>query len=110
MYRQGDVLLVKINAIPEGAKLLENKERITIAWGEATGHSHALLSEHATAYEWQGDLLIEVKQTTQLTHGTHSGTHTPTDFDHYPITLEPGVYKYLPQREYTPEAIKRVVD
>jgi hypothetical protein len=30
--------------------------------------------------------------------------------EHQPITLEPGIYRVWQQREYTPEAIRRVVD
>lgn len=37
MARQGDVLVVKIDKIPEDAKLSENK---TIAYGEVSGHYH----------------------------------------------------------------------
>jgi hypothetical protein len=99
-YRQGDVLLVKVDSVPKGATREKNNEdSIVLAYGETTGHAHRLKATGVLAYQWQGDRLIEVTETSALTHEEHS-----------PITLVPGVYKVVHQREYTPERINRVVD
>ncbi len=98
-YRQGDVLLVRVASLPTGATKEKSDSHIVLAYGETTGHSHRISTEGAVAYKWQGDRLIEIKQTSALVHEEHS-----------PITLKPGVYKLVQQREYTPERIRPVAD
>jgi hypothetical protein len=98
-YRQGDVLLVRVGAVPKGAKVEQNDSNIVLAYGETTGHSHRISAATAKAYQWQGDRLIEIHKVTDLVHEEHS-----------PIRLEPGIYKLVHQREYTPERVRRVVD
>jgi hypothetical protein len=48
-YRQGDVLLIKIDGIPKQASAEKNPDRIVLAYGEVTGHAHAISSRQATA-------------------------------------------------------------
>ena len=49
MVRQGDVLLVPVDAIPEAAKpVARDHGRVVLAYGEATGHAHAISSAAAT--------------------------------------------------------------
>ena len=98
-YRQGDVLLVRVASMPLGATKEKVKEDIVLAYGETTGHSHRISAQHATAYRWQGDRLIQVNSPTCLVHEEHN-----------PIKLEPGVYKLVQQREYTPQRIRPVID
>lgn len=47
----------------------------------------------------RGQIEIEVKEPTNLTHEEHST-----------ILIEPGIYKVVQQREYTPEAIRDIKD
>jgi hypothetical protein len=98
--RQGDVYLEWIGeVVPEGAVKQKNKGRIVLAWGEVTGHAHAIATKHATRYEWEGNTLVEIKVTSKLVHEEHSA-----------ITLEPGVWQKTQQRQYTPEGIRNVTD
>lgn len=96
--RQGDVLLQRISALPEEAERVKAKGPIVLALGEATGHKHQIKTG-AVAYEWQGDMLIEVKKEAALVHEEHST-----------ITLEAGIYQRIIQREYSPQAIRNVND
>lgn len=100
-YRQGDVLLVKvdIDALPKGAVQQESKERIVLAYGEVTGHAHAIDSSFASLYQWQGDRLIEAKPGARLVHEEHNT-----------IDLEPGFYRVVQQREYEPGSFRTVID
>ncbi len=98
-FRQGDVLLVKVDALPAGAELQEVEDRIVLAYGEVTGHAHAVGLEGAKLYRSNGDDLLKVHTATALVHEEHS-----------PIPLDPGVYKVVRQREYTPQEIRRVSD
>ncbi|HEY9774599.1 MAG TPA: hypothetical protein V6C81_12420 [Planktothrix sp.] len=98
-FRQGDVLLVKVDSLPKGATKEQNDESVVLAYGETTGHAHRLKAETVTMYAWKEDKLIEVTEPTDLTHEEHS-----------PINLTPGIYRVVRQREYTPERIRRVSD
>ena len=105
IYRQGDVLITRIEAIPASAQkpvIRGGKpERIILALGEATGHHHSL---EADAADWWkesdgGDQFLDVRQTAEVTHQEHA-----------PITLKPGKYRVQIQREYSPEKIRNVAD
>lgn len=101
IYRQGDVMLIKTQELPAGAEPMKPEEptRVILAHGEATGHAHALSSDLATMYQWEGDRLIEVKPGAVLAHEEH--THIP---------ILPGIYRVVQQMEYTPQSIRAVAD
>ena len=101
-YRQGDVGMDRINTIPEEAKI-QKKGRIVLAEGEVTGHCHEVATEdldHVTLYELDGKFYLSVKEMPAII--THQ--------EHAPITLPVGNYEVVPQREYTPEEVRRVQD
>ncbi|HEY9870989.1 MAG TPA: hypothetical protein V6D08_17620 [Candidatus Obscuribacterales bacterium] len=100
MYRQGDVLLVKQDRLPEGARQVNSQEpRIVLAFGEATGHAHAIGCRSATLYRVGHERFLRTEQGATLTHEEHA-----------PITLEPGVYRVVRQREYAPWETRYVYD
>lgn len=100
-YRQGDVLLVRVSSLPDGVKpKARDKGRIVIAYGEATGHAHAISAPWAKCFEaLNGDTYVELAQEADLLHEEHAT-----------ITVEPGVWRYVAQREYAPDAIRLVAD
>jgi hypothetical protein len=91
-YRQGDLLFVQQETRPSG-RLISRKGHVIVA-GEATGHAHRLVSG-AILEAPDGALYLEVTQTTQVLHEEHA-----------PITLDPGFWLVIRQREYAPEAKK----
>lgn len=95
MQRQGDLLIVKVNGIPEDAV---KKDSRILAEGEATGHMHELTG--GEVYEKGNTLYFRVdeKQIT-LKHQEHGA-----------LTFEPGIYKVIRQREYEPEGWRYVAD
>ena len=96
-YRHGDLLLVAVEAIPEGAKL--QKKRKVLAEGEATGHAHTLFGP-GTLYLVDGQLYLRAPKATAVVHEEHAK-----------ITLPAGLYRIDHQREYRPAAApRRVVD
>ncbi len=98
-YRQGDVLLQKIESLPANSQPVEFEERIVLAYGEVTGHCHALSTASAAMFTYNGQRLIEVKEDgARLRHEEHAT-----------IVLPKGVYKVIQQREYVPEAPPRDV-
>ena len=94
-YRQGDVLFTKIEALPK--KLTRRKSNVVVE-GESTGHAHRLVSGRILE-DAKGFLFLEVLRNTQVVHEEHNA-----------IDLEPGYYQVIRQREYSPEAIRLVLD
>lgn len=106
IVRQGDVLLRRVGSIPEAAKSAAKKDqagndRIVLAYGEVTGHAHAIHDLDAVDVFVTGDgvMYLQVKEEAKLQHEEH-GT----------IALPPGNYERTIQREYSPEAIRNVAD
>jgi hypothetical protein len=100
MYRQGDVLLIRQEHLPDGAKELQREpSRIVLAYGEATGHAHVVSAELSRAFALaDGTRFIQTKEGASLTHEEHA-----------PIDMAPGVYRVVLQREYTNIAEVRYV-
>jgi hypothetical protein len=95
LLRQGDLLLRGCLELPEG---LSPRASTVLAEGEVTGHTHQLLEGRVWA-DARGTLYLEVPQATQVVHQ-----------EHRPLTLAPGYYLVIRQREYTPQEIRRVSD
>jgi hypothetical protein len=105
MFRQGDVLLIPTSdRIPQDAKPEQPESgRMILMHGEATGHAHAVLERDATIRSRGTGMTMErwldVHKATSVVHEEHAA-----------IPLQPGVYRILRQREYSPEAIRNVAD
>lgn len=96
LYRQGDVLLVRVEKFPELAKKLPSA---TVALGEATGHHHTF-ERGATLMGLDDQVWVVATEPAPLVHQEHST-----------ILVEPGIYKVRVQREYEPEeGQRRVLD
>lgn len=102
MYRQGDVLLIRVKGLPRDAKQEESKERIILAYGEVTGHAHAIdisSTQRAVAWSAAAERFIQMLTPARLTHEEHASIRVPA-----------GIYRIVIQREYSPEAIINVAD
>jgi hypothetical protein len=98
MWRQGDVFIAEVPSIPKGAK---TRQGGVLVEGEMTGHSHRVADlRTARVLESGGNLFLRVL----------ADTATIIHQEHGPITLRRGTYKVWGQREYSPEAIRRVLD
>jgi hypothetical protein len=98
MWRQGDILIAAVAAIPRGATRRAN---CVLAEGELTGHSHRIDQPAAAElFEHKGMLYLRV-----LAHEAEVAHQ-----EHGPITLPQGVYAVWRQREYSPQAIRTVTD
>ena len=99
MWRQGDVLIQRVDEVPE---FCVRKDDLILARGEATGHSHRVADlESAELYMGRdGDLFLSVT----------ADSATIVHDEHGPITLERGTYRVWKQREYTPEKPRSIED
>ena len=101
MYRQGDVLLVKTEAIPKDSEEVPpTEQRIVLAYGEVTGHAHAIAVMQAKIFALGDTRYLSVGDAgADLVHEEHSTIH-----------LTPGCYRIVHQREYVPNSSRFVVD
>lgn len=100
MYRQGDVLIIGGVDVPATAQLVQRDNgRVILAYGEVTGHAHAILEPTVIKL---ADGIAEYLSAPMGATIRHE--------EHDTITLPPGDYRIVHQREYTPEAIVNVRD
>ena len=104
---QGDLLIRRVDKIPDDAKEVLGKNRLVLAHSE-TGHHHAI-KEHPTVCHFRQDnqpliSFLEVSgDAVILEHQRPWDTHAP-------ILVEKGTYEIRRQREYVPEGWRRVED
>ena len=101
IVRQGDVLLIPIDSLPEYLdEAARQGGRLLIAEGEATGHAHAVVEHDARLFSgrYSGDpeVLVVGPGAAGLVHEEHD-----------PIRLAPGLYRIARQREYAPSRGRR---
>lgn len=115
VWRQGDVLGIRVAALPEGCKEVPHVDgAIVLAFGEVTFHKHQIADwsdagrqarnalHSAKARLWQdksGARFLEVVKPVMLRHEEHS-----------PIEIPAGVYELPVQMEHTAERMRRVED
>ncbi|HEY6180164.1 MAG TPA: hypothetical protein VIX73_37240 [Kofleriaceae bacterium] len=89
MWRQGDILIEAVDAIPPTAGALNHR---IIAEGAATGHRHAVEGPRGVQlYVYGGNHYLRVE-------GARATIVHP---EHGPIVLGAGLYRIWRQREYT---------
>lgn len=106
IYRQGDVLIVPVATIPDGASIVARENgRVVLAHGEVTGHHHSILAPDVTlvsseeAEQLRMWLTVTAPEPVELTHQEHDT-----------ILIPPGLYEVRRQREYAPEGLRNVSD
>lgn len=113
MYRQGDVLIIPVDEADGEVLPRDGQGRIVLAYGEVTGHAHAIYDDGAEllqaapqgrakqAVESVEDnvIYLRARETVALRHEEH-GT----------IPIPAGLYRVIRQREYSPQEVRRVAD
>lgn len=98
--RQGDVYVERVASLPKGAKpKARDNGRVVLAYGEVTGHAHAIADPAALLYDAGEELFLQADGTVTLRHEEHA-----------PIAIPGGVFRVTRQREYAPEATRNVTD
>lgn len=98
--RQGDVMIRGIKTAPKG----ERKKRAdgALAYGEVTGHKHAVADlKAAEVFDCGGGLYMSV---------TAEGGVSIVHEEHGTVRIPKGDYEITIQREYSPDEIRKVVD
>jgi hypothetical protein len=91
-------LIAGVPAVPNGAK---KRPGAVLVHGELTGHNHRL-EDPAAGELWDSGGVLFLRITAEQARIVHP--------EHLPITLPAGTYHVWQQREYSPEAIRRVMD
>lgn len=94
-YRQGDVLLIRVEGevktLPHRS-VARDEGRIVLAYGEATGHAHAIADADAELFELEtGERFLVTSRGVSLRHEEHDTVELPA-----------GAYRVVRQREYVP--------
>lgn len=102
-YRQGDVLLVRVDGIPATARIDQPADgRVVLAYGEVTGHAHAMAASRVCYFRDDGGGRTFI----QVTGDEPAGL---SHEEHHTIPVEPGAYEVVRQREYEPKARPRAI-
>lgn len=98
VYRQGDVLIKRIKAVPQNTA---KRESGILAFGEVTGHCHKVEElEKAEVLECGTDLYLRVSEDgVRIVHDEHNA-----------ISLPAGDFQIVIQKEYSPQEIRDVQD
>jgi len=110
IYRQGDILLMKIqqdlNENEELMKDFRNKgNQLFLARGEISGHIHLLESQGNILEHWKGIIWIQNEGVLK-----HIDEKTGEKAEHNEIVLESGFYRFIRQREFDGLNERNVLD
>ena len=101
MYRQGDVFLFPVATAPAATiDVPRDNGRVVLAYGEVTGHAHAIAAPGATLVRTKTDerFLSIVGAPAPLVHEEHAT-----------IEVAPGTYRVIIDREWTDDLASRPV-
>ena len=105
---QGDMLIRRIDALPEGVSQLSGEGGKYILAHSETGHHHVVKKEHGVTF-WANDnnplvAFLVVDNTKALVeHERNFDTHAPFELDN-------GIYEITRQIESFPEGFRRALD
>jgi len=112
MYRQGDVIIRRLNnTVPDHATPVELENgRVILAHGEVTGHAHAVVGNDVELLEVPAEvtekMIDDVERYLRVGNKGADVVHE----EHATISLPPGNYAIVRQREYSPERPRYVAD
>jgi hypothetical protein len=103
--RHGDVIIYPISA-EEAAQLKAKAKkvdrdngRLILAYGEVTGHAHAVTEPTAMLFDLEDSKLLELPKISALSHEEHNSLELPA-----------GSYRIYQKRQYKPNGWETVKD
>lgn len=109
---QGDVLITRVDVATSGAEVPRDNGRVVLAYGEVTGHAHAIAESHVELFELSTDhtmdgddawaraqRLLVTSEAAVIRHEEHDAIQIPA-----------GTYRVTRQREYAPAELRMVAD
>lgn len=102
--RQGDVLVIGVKSIPKSVEpVARDNGRVILAYGEVTGHAHAIKDTRAALFR-------DPKLAAIFMHVSGDAPVALKHDEHSEIMIPPGSYRVTRQREYSPQEIRTVAD
>lgn len=87
--QQGDILLRKVNQMPDGEQRKLSQKRCVLADGEHTGHQHVCEDEEAELIAIGEKMILTLEKAATVVHPEHG-----------PIRLAPGIWEVGRVREF----------
>lgn len=131
VVRHGDVILVRLDSAPSGLEFSDvpaDNGRTVLAYGEVTGHSHALKASEATLVKTKhspkvSSWLKGIVKNVGNVESCIAANGNEIEFlnvvkngavldhqEHPPVALDEGCYLVIHQQEYSPGEVKQVRD
>lgn len=108
---QGDLLIRRIEALPQGVMPMLTESGAYIIAHSETGHHHVVEARSSVVAYTSADPMVSYLQVIEATDATEALLKHLRDYDtHETISIKPGIYELRRQREYTPEGWRRVED
>lgn len=105
-YRQGDVLILYVDKLPaELTPIKRDEGRVILAYGEVTGHRHALEDKHAKSFMSGAEMYLDLEKQSKVWHEDHNPKK-----DDKPMILPAGKCRIIHQVEFKRKEIVRVAD
>lgn len=104
MGAQGDLLVMRVDALPEGLKEEKCGPKTIVAHSE-TGHHHVLESHEARLFRSEDPFTcyLQLAEESRIVHTRSFDTHET-------LVLGPGIWAFRNQTEYTPEGLRKATD
>jgi hypothetical protein len=104
MGAQGDLLIMRIDRLPDGLKEEKCGDRIVVAHSES-GHHHILETHEARLFRGADPFTcyLQLAGESQVVHNRTFDTHGT-------LSMGPGIWAFKNQREYQPEGWRRACD
>ena len=108
---QGDLMIRRIEKLPENLNPMSSKNGTYIVAHSETGHHH-VIAERPNVRVFESDNpLISYLEVIEATEETEILIEHLRSFDtHESLLVSSGIYEIRRQREYTPEGWRRVAD
>lgn len=111
MAAQGDLLIRRVQSLPDGIQAVEAVDGTYIVAHSETGHNHVIDQHKSVSLYSNGDPMISYLRVVEATDEVEIVLRHMRDFDtHEPIVVQPGLYEIRRQREYVPSGWRKVED
>lgn len=87
--QQGDVLLKRLDTLPDGECKVISHGKMVLAEGEVTGHYHGIEEVYSSLYQYGNVMVMDLKASAILTHQEHGH-----------IQVEAGIWEVRRVQEY----------
>jgi hypothetical protein len=108
---QGDLMLRRIDKLPNGIKPLSSEGGVFVVAHSETGHNHVIDARPNVKWYSGDDSMVTYLEVVEATDATETLLRHLRGHDtHKTIVIPPGVFEVRRQREHTPEGWRRVAD